>query len=113
MQTSRIHRVEHVLKIIQHLCELHNIKMYATESRRKTDVITLSLWGERQSVLKLPFKLLEYLPDEDIELLQSGRRGPDYLLIMVITERLISQSSQLPERRAKLRSKFQQSLLGG
>ena len=112
MQTTRIHRVEQVLKVSQHLCEVYSIKMYATESRRHSDVITLSLWGERQDVLKLPFKLLEYLPDEDIELLQSGRRGSDYLLLLVITERLIGQSIHMPERRAKLRGKFERSLLG-
>lgn len=112
MQSTRFHRVEQILKVSQHLCEVHSLKMYAAESRRKTDIVRLSVWGERQDVLRIPFRMLEYLPDEDIEIVQSGRRGQSYLLLLVVTERLISQKVQMPERRAKLRGRLQNALTG-
>lgn len=112
MRASRTHRVEQILKIVQHLCDTHNLHMYTTESRRGTDVLRLSIWGERQDVLKVPFSMLEYLFDEDIEIMQSGRRGQDYLLLLVITERLFAQEVHLPERRKKLHGRLEEAFAG-
>lgn len=106
MRASSNHRAEQVSKVIHYLCSRYHLYSYVSEARRSTDIIRLSIWGERQNVLKLPFRLLEYLPDEDIEILQSGRRGGHYLLLLVITERLIAQSVTENERRAKLHGRL-------
>ena len=82
MQTTKNHHADQVLKAAQHLCETKGISMWGSSSRRGSDLLQLSFWGDRQAVLKVPFLLLEYLNYQDIEILRSGRRGQDYLLVL-------------------------------
>lgn len=112
MQTSHIHRSEQVLKAAQHLCDVHGLDMWGGDSRRGSDLLQLSFWGERQTVLKIPFLLLEYLNNEDVEILRSGRRGHEYLLVLAVTERIWLHEMQKPERRGKLKRRLSATWAG-
>ena len=102
MQPLLSHRAKQLDNLVSELCKQFKINVYSVPSRRQTDILTFSMWGDRQAVLKLPSKILERIYDEDIEILQSGRRGIDYVLVFVITQRLHEQTVVVPERRAKL-----------
>ena len=112
MRTSKNHHAEQVLKAAEHLCKTKGISMWGSESRRGSDLLQLSFWGDRQEVLKIPFALLDYLNYKDIEILRSGRRGQDYLLVLAITEQIWQHEMQEPERRKKLVRRLHPTLAG-
>ncbi len=102
MTASKEDLVKQLVKVANHLVQKHRVNMYSADSKRETDIMFLSIWGERSAVLKVPFEMLEHLQDVDIEFVQTGRRGGDYLLLLVITQKIIKQPLRSPERRMKL-----------
>ncbi len=110
MQSLSPHRATQLDLLVSAVCKQAKVNVYSVPSRRTTDVLTFSMWGDRQSVLRLPSKILELLYNEDIEILQSGRRGINYVLIFVVTERLQQHPVARPERRAKLLNRLDRYL---
>lgn len=104
------HRAKQLDLLITDLCKRAKVTAYSVPSRRETDILSFSMWGERQKVLKLPSVIQEQLHDEDIEILQSGRRGIHYVLIFVVTDRIHNQPLAAQERRAKLFKKLERYL---
>jgi len=105
MVLSKEDLVRQVVKVANHLAKKYRVNMYSADSKRETDIMFLSIWGERSAVLKIPFDMLEHLQYVDIEFVQTGRRGGDYLLLLVITKKIIEQPLRTPERRAKLQNR--------
>ncbi len=95
-------RAKHIEMLLHAFCKEQKIEMFSSEGRRKSDLIAFTLYGDRQAILKMPLKLSELLKAEDIEILQSGRRGIDYVLVFVVTEKLRLQIREIKERRAKI-----------
>lgn len=95
-------RSQKVAKLVTELCHEERLTMYSLEGKRKSDVIGFCVWGDRKKVLQIPARLLELLKHEDMEIWQSGRRGLDYVLVFIVTEKLMRQALVRPERRAKL-----------
>jgi hypothetical protein len=92
-----------IKRTIALLCEERSVEVTFMTNRRHSDVVTCVLSGLRDLVLPLPMLILETLGHEDLELIRSRQEGLDYLLHVVVTKSLEQQSSQTPERRAKLR----------
>ena len=88
--------------MVTDLCHKQRLTMYQIDARRKSDIVGFCVWGDRQKVLSIPAQMLELLKHEDIEIWQSGRRGIDYVLVFMITEKLLRQSLVRSERRSKL-----------
>ena len=105
MQVAKEELIKQVVKVANHLAQKYRLNMSSADSKRETDIMFLSIWGERSAVLKVPFDMLEHLQNVDIEFVQSGRRGTDYLLLLVITRKIINQPIRNPERRAKLQGR--------
>ncbi|HHO56488.1 MAG TPA: hypothetical protein ENK21_08860 [Trueperaceae bacterium] len=105
MAISKDDLVKQVVKVANHLAQKHRVNMYSADSKRATDIMFLSIWGERSAVLKIPFAMLEHLQYVDIEFVQTGRRGGEYLLLLVITQKIIKQPLRTPERRVKLQNR--------
>ena len=80
--------------------------------RRETDIIGVTLTGEKEAVLALPLDILERLPEEDVEVIGSEGEGSDYALELVITKRLEAQEISTPERRSKLQNFLFQEMAG-
>jgi len=107
------HREKQLDALITELSKRERVSAYSVPSRRETDILSFSLCGDRAAVLKLPSIIQEQLHNEDIEILQSGRRGIKYVLIIVVTERLSVQPLADSERRAKLFRKLERYLPKG
>ncbi len=105
MHAPKEELIRQVVRVANYLAEKYRLNMSSADSKRETDIMFLSIWGERSTVLKVPFDMLEHLRDVDIEFVQSGRRGGDYLLLLVITRKIINQPIRNPERRAKLQGR--------
>ncbi len=90
-------------KSIARLCETRDVQVTFMTNRRLSDKVTCVLSGARDVVLPMPMLVLDMLEREDLEVIRSKQEGLDYLLQLVITESLIGQFSQTPERRSKLR----------
>lgn len=105
MAMSKDDLVKQVVKVANHLVQKYRVNMYSADSKRETDIMFLSIWGERSAVLKIPFDMLEHIQYVDIEFVQTGRRGGEYLLLLVITRKIINQPLRSPERRVKLQNR--------
>lgn len=102
MRVTDNDRTKHIEMLLNAFCKEQKIEMFSSDGRRKSDLIAFTLYGDRQAILKMPLKLAELLKAEDIEILQSGRRGIDYVLVFVVTEKLRLQIREIKERRAKI-----------
>ena len=102
MRVTDNDRAKHIEMLLNAFCKEQKIEMFSSDGRRKSDLIAFTLYGDRQAILKMPLKLAELLKAEDIEILQSGRRGIDYVLVFVVTEKLRLQVQERKERRAKI-----------
>ncbi len=102
MRVTDNDRAKHIEMLLNAFCKEQKIEMFSSDGRRKSDLIAFTLYGDRQAILKMPLKLAELLKAEDIEILQSGRRGIDYVLVFVVTEKLRLQVQEKKERRAKI-----------
>lgn len=95
-------RIQKVTRIVTDLCHKRRLTMYQIDGRRQSDVIGFCVWGDRHKVLNVPAQMLELAKTEDLEIWQSGRRGIDYVLVFMVTEKLLRQSLIRSERRTKL-----------
>ncbi len=92
-----------LIGVLHSACGQFCVAMTIDQGRRSLDVALLHLWGEKKQVLKVLPKLLDKIPEVDLEIIRSGKRGEDYFLALAITEKTALEAIQLPERRAKLR----------
>jgi hypothetical protein len=108
LEPSRaVHPLESKIIAVLHVaCGQLCVAMNIDEGRRASDIALLHLWGERRGVLKVLPKLLDKIPEVDLEIIRSGKRGEDYFLALAITEKATVETIQLPERRARLRSRI-------
>jgi hypothetical protein len=75
--------------------------------RRRSDIVLVAIRGEKTKVLAAPLKLLDEVPEIDVELL-SLESSPHGLaaLSLVVTEALDRQPMMPDERRAKLKRRL-------
>ena len=99
---GRPEREVQVRRIISSAAEGKSVEAVFEAGRRASDLTRVTLKGQKEAVLNLPIKLLDGLPQEDIELIESSGDRRRYSLTFVVTERLEDQESSAPERRAKL-----------
>jgi hypothetical protein len=92
-----------VIAVLHVACGQFCVAMNIDKGRRASDVALLHLWGDKRGVLKVLPKLLDRVPEVDLEIIRSGKRGEDYFLALAVTHKAALETIQLPERRAKLR----------
>ncbi|MGL4608296.1 MAG: hypothetical protein ACRCYY_01225 [Trueperaceae bacterium] len=93
-----------VIALLHAACGQFCVAMTIDKGRRTADIALLHLWGDKKQVFKVIPKLLDKIPEVNLEIIRSGKRGEDYFLALAITEKAALSAIQLPERRAKLRS---------
>lgn len=81
--------------------------------RRASDVTMVFLRGAREKVLALPLQIFDAIKEYDVEIVRSGGEGDRYLLVLAITQALVEQNVQVPERRAKLRRRLSREQSNG
>jgi hypothetical protein len=92
-----------IITVLHTACGQFCVAMSIDKGRRSSDLALLHLWGEKKQVLKVLPRLLDKVPEVDLEIIRSGKRGEDYFLALAISEKTAIEAIQLPERRAKLR----------
>ncbi len=92
-----------LIAVLHAACGQFCVAMGIDQGRRSSDTALLHLWGEKKQVLKVLPKLLDKVPEVDLEIIRSGKRGEDYFLALAIIGKTSVEAIQLPERRAKLR----------
>jgi hypothetical protein len=91
-----------LISVLHAACGQFCVAMSIDQGRRASDTALLHLWGEKKQVLKVLPKILDKVPEVDLEIIRSGKRGDDYFLALAIAGKTV-EAIQLPERRAKLR----------
>ncbi len=108
METIAVNSSKETLKkrsrqVIESIVEDANLQVAFKEGRRASDLWMAAIMGPRYDVIRTATEIISRLKDVDLELITSEQREDRYKLSLVITEKLEAQSSQVPERRAKLR----------
>ena len=104
MADSDAKRTKRVEDVVRRAAKGRSVKAEVEHGRRASDLIKVTLNGQKVAVMVLPMKLLDALPDEDIELIDSSGDAQHYRLTLVVTKRLEHQKINAPERRAKLQN---------
>lgn len=92
-----------LISVLHAACGRFCVAMTIDKGRRSSDIALLHLWGDKRGVLKVLPEVLDKVPEVDLEIIRSGKRGEDYFLALAISEKAALETIQLPERRAKLR----------
>jgi hypothetical protein len=92
-----------IIAVLHAACGQFCVAMSIDKGRRSSDIALLHLWGDKRGVLKVLPEVLDKVPEVDLEIIRSGKRGEDYFLALAISEKTSIETIQLPERRAKLR----------
>lgn len=97
-------RQKEIKQLITEAAKARSVTAKFKPGRRASDLTQVRLKGQKEAVLSLPLKLLDKLPDEDLELMESEGDKNKYVLMFVVTKRLEQQDISTPERRAKLQN---------
>jgi hypothetical protein len=92
-----------LIAVLHAACGQWCVAMTIDKGRRSSDIALLHLWGDKRGVLKVLPEVLDKVPEVDLEIIRSGKRGEDYFLALAISEKTTVAAIQLPERRARLR----------
>lgn len=106
LDASRSDYILALKQMVARVCEETGVHVNFMTNRRETDLVTFSLHGYRDQVLRLPAKIEEHLHGEDLELINTRQAEFNFLLQLVITESLQSQPRYPAERRGKLLVKY-------
>jgi hypothetical protein len=92
-----------LITVLHAACGQFCVAMTIDSGRRSSDLALLHLWGDKSGVLKVLPEVLDKVPEVDLGIIRSGKRGDDYFLALAISEKAALETIQLPERRARLR----------